>query len=103
MLPRPSLITIYKAFIRPHLDYRDVVFDQALNNFFNKRLEPIQYNAGLAITGTIRGTSKEKLYRELGSESLQSRKWFRNLSLFYKIIKNQSPSYAYHLIPKPWT
>ena len=26
-LPRNSLLTIYKAFIRPHLDYGDVVYD----------------------------------------------------------------------------
>ena len=30
VLPRPSLITIYKAFIRPRLDYGDVIFDQVL-------------------------------------------------------------------------
>ena len=41
VLPRPSLITIYKAFIRPHLDYGDVVFDQAFNNSFYQRLESI--------------------------------------------------------------
>ena len=101
VLPRPFLITIYKAFIRPHLDYGDVIFDQAFNNSFHQRLESIQYNAALAITGAIRGTSKEKLYQELGFESLQSRRWFRKLSLFYKIIKNESPLYFCHLIPKP--
>ena len=77
VLPRPSLITIYKAFIRPHLDYGDVIFDQAFNNSFHQRLESIQYNAALAITGAIRGNSKEKLYQELGFESLQSRRCFR--------------------------
>ena len=82
VLPRPSLITIYKAFIRPHLDYGDVIFDQAFNNSFHQRLESIQYNAALAITGAIRGTSMEKLYQELGFRSLQSRRWFRKLSLF---------------------
>ena len=41
VLARPSLIIIYKAFIRPHLDYRDVVFDQAFNNSFHQRLESI--------------------------------------------------------------
>ena len=101
VLPRPSLITIYKAFIRPHLDYGDVIFDQAFNNSFHQRLESIQYNAALAITGAIRGTSKEKLYQELGFESLQSRRWFQKLSFFYKIIKNELPPYFYHLIPKP--
>ena len=83
-------------------DYVDVIFDQAFNNSFHQRLESIQYNAALAITGAIRGTSKEILYQELGFESLQSRRWFRKLSLFYK-IKNKSPSYLYHLIPKPLT
>ena len=103
VLPRPPLITIYKAFIRPHLDYGDVIFDQAFNNSFHQRLESIQYNATPAIAGAIRGTSKEKLYQELGFESLQSRKWFRKLSLFYKILKYESPPYLYQLIPKPLT
>ena len=101
VLTRPSLNRICKAFIRPHLDYWDVVFDQAFNNSVRKRLESIQYNTTLAITGAIRGTSKEKLYQELGFESLQSRRWFQKLSFFYKIIKNELPPYFYHLIPKP--
>ena len=62
VLPRPSLITIYKAFIRTHLDHGDVAFDQAFNNSFHQGLESIQYSAALAITAAIRGTSKEKLY-----------------------------------------
>ena len=103
VLPRPSLIPIYKSFIRPHLDYGDVILDQAFNNFFHQRLESIQYNVALAISGAIRGTSNEKLYQELGFESLQPRRWFRKLSLFYKIKKNALPSYLYHLIPKPLT
>ena len=32
-------------------------------------MESIQYNAALAITGAIRGSSREKLYQELGLES----------------------------------
>ena len=103
VLPRPSLITIYKAFIRPHLDYGDVIFDQAFNNSFHQTLESIQYNTALAVTGAIRGTSKEKLDQELGFESLQSRRWFRKLSLLYKILKNELRTYLYHLIPKQLT
>ena len=101
VLPRPSLITIYNAFIRPHLAYEDIIFDQAFNNSVHQKLGSIQYNAALAITGAIRRTSKEKLYQELGFESLQPRRWFRKVSLFYKIIKNESPSYLYYLNPKP--
>ena len=72
-LPRKSLLTIYKSYIRPQLDYGDIIYDQTYNTSFHQRLESLQYNAALAITGAIRGTSKEKLYNELGPESLQNR------------------------------
>ena len=32
-------------------------------------------NAALARTGAIRGTSREKIYQELGLESLRKRRW----------------------------
>ena len=98
-LSRAPLITIYKSFIRPHLDYEDILYDQTCNNSFHERLESIQYNAALAITGAIRGSSREKRYQELGFESLQQRRWYRKLRLFYKIVKNQSPNYLFELIP----
>ena len=80
VLPRSALLTIYKSFIRPHLDYGDIIYDQAYNASFHQKLELLQYNACLAITGAIRGTSREKLYEELGLEFLQLRRWFRKLS-----------------------
>ena len=70
LLPRQALVTIYKAFIRPHLDYGDVLYDQAFNNSFHAKMESIQYNACLAITEAIRGTSREKIYQELGPSAL---------------------------------
>ena len=99
ILPRTSLITIYKSFARPHLDYGDIIYDQTFNESFHQRIESIQYNAAIAITGAIRGTSSEKLCQELGLESLRSRRWLRKLCLFYKIYKNKSTSYLYDLIP----
>ena len=36
LLPREALITIYKAFVRPHLDYGDVLFDQVFNASFHE-------------------------------------------------------------------
>ena len=99
ILPRTSLITIYKSFARPHLDYGDIIYEQTFNKSFHQRIESIQYNAVITITGAIRGTSSEKLYQELGLESLRPRRWLRNLCLFYKIYKNNSLSYLYNLIP----
>ena len=69
ILPRRPLLTIYKSFIRHHLDYGDVIYDQHYNNSFHQKLESIQYNAALAITGAIRGSSREKLCQELGLKS----------------------------------
>ena len=69
ILPRSALLTIYKCL--PHLHYGDISYDQAYNLPFNQNLESIQYNAALALTGAIRGNSREKFYQVLGLESLQ--------------------------------
>ena len=99
LLPRQALVTIYKAFVRPHLDYGDVLYEQAFNNSFHAKIDSIQYNACLAITGAIRGRSRGKIDQELGLESLQLRRWYRKLCLFYKVFKNELPKYLFNLIP----
>ena len=98
--PRSALIKIDKAFVRSHLHYGDILYDQAYNMSFHHKLESIQYNACLAITGAIRGTTKEKFYQELGLESLQLRLWYRKLGMFNNIYKNKSPQYLFELIPE---
>ena len=98
-LPRKTLITVYKSFIRPHLDYGDIIYDQPSNSTFSNKIESIQYNCALAITGAIKGTSKEKLYQELGLEYLSKRRWFRRLSYFYRIKNSKLPNYLFQLIP----
>ena len=40
-LPRESLITIYKSFISPHLDYRDTIYDRAYNSLFHQNIKSI--------------------------------------------------------------
>ena len=66
-------------------------------NICNK-IESLQRNAAQAITGTIRGSSKEKLYQELDFEYLSSKRWFWKLCLFHKIIVNKSPNYLYNYV-----
>ena len=73
-IPRKLLLSIYKTFLRPHLDYCDVIYDKPHNEKFADTVESIQCNAALAITGAIKGTSKEKLYNELGLEYLRDRR-----------------------------
>ena len=66
-------------------------------NICNK-IESLQYNAALVVTGAIRGSSKEKLFQEVGFEYLSSRRWSRKLCLFYKIVVNKSPDYLYNYV-----
>ena len=98
-LPRVALIILYKSFIRPYLDYGDIIYEQAFNSSFQEKLESIQCNASLAITGAIIGTSREKLYNELGLESLHARRWYRKLCYFYKFCVFIQPEYLFNLIP----
>ena len=64
-----------------------------------EKLESVQYSAALAVSGTWRGTFREKLYTELGRESLGSRRWCRRFTLFYKFVNNLSPGYTVDPIP----
>ena len=92
-LSRKSLLTIYKSFVRPLLDCADIIYDKPYNESFKEKLEAVQYNACLA-----RGTSRERLYRELGLETLNNRRWSRKLFFFHKIIKGFSPSYLQKIL-----
>ena len=98
-LPRKSLLNIYKSFIRPHLDYGDVIYDQPSNDSFCKIVESVQYKAALAITGTIKGSSRERLYQELNLESLSDRRWYRRLVYYFNIVSCKSPAYLCSLLP----
>ena len=93
-LPRKSLLSIYKSFIRPHLDYADVIYDQPHNETFSNKIESVQYNAALSITGAIRGTSREKLYQELGLGIVYKRMVMKeNLFFCYRLFKTFSCLY----------
>ena len=94
-LSRSSLLTIYKSFVRPYLDYGDVIYEQPNNCSL---LDKIEFNNVLTITSTIRGTLKEKFYQELELESLRNRRWLRRKSYLYKNISTRSPPYLHELI-----
>ena len=68
-LPQKGLLMMYKSFMRPHLDYGDIVYDKPNNESFQSKIEKVQYRRCLAITGAMQGTSKGKKY-ELGLHSL---------------------------------
>ena len=108
-LPLKTLDLIYKSFIRPHLDYADIIFHipQSPSLFDSSitltplmdKIERVQYQAALAITGCWQGSNQSKLYEELGWESLSDRRWARRLLQFYKIKKGLTPAYLQVTLP----
>ena len=102
-LPLKSRDQIYKMHVRPHLDYCDIIyhipvisneFDSSLTlNYQMNAIERTQYQAALAVSGIWKGTNQDKIYEEIGWETLDQRRFFRRLTQFYKIMNNLTPEY----------
>ena len=89
---RKTLVLTYTMHVRPHLEYGDILFHDCAT-YLMDMLESIQYQAGLIATGCWKNTSRDKLYKELGWESLSERRNLRRLLAYHKIISHNSPSY----------
>ena len=107
-LPRKALDQMYKALVRSHFDYCDVLYHipsmhtqlgMSLTDLM-EQAERIQYQAALAITGAWQGSSRSKLYEELGWESLSERRWCRRILQIHKIVSNKTPSYLKDKLPR---
>ena len=91
-IDRNSLIRFFTSYIRPILEYGNVVWDN-LNKQEADLLESIRLDAARIITGLRRGTSHAILYKELGWVPLSDRRKNHKLIHFYKILNNDTPSY----------
>ena len=98
---------MYKAFVRSHLDYCDIIYhipshqdhqSVTLNSSLEK-VERVQYQAALAISGAWRSSGCSKLYLELGWESLSDRCMCMCIVQIQKTCNNKTPSYLNDLMP----
>ena len=97
-LDRKTLETIYCSFVRPKLEYGSVIWHDCHKND-SEALEKIQLDAARIVTGAKRGTSHVKLYTECMWQTLFSRREKSQLSLFYKMVNGETPSYLSDLVP----
>ena len=107
-----ALETVYKLYIRPHLEYGDLVFNaheigksKIFNTFQDSdsisfEIDSIQYQAAKVITGAWDKSNKAKLYELLGWESMQDRRTMRKLVLLHQIMNTKKPSYLYDILEK---
>ena len=86
LLDRKSLETIYFSFMRPILEYGDVVWDNCTQQE-KQDIEKIQIEAARIVTGTTKLVSINSLYEETGWETLETRQNNHKLTLFFKLIK----------------
>ena len=83
-LDRKSLETIYFSFIRPLLEYANVVWNNC-TQYESNELEKIQNEAARIVTGATKLASLHSLYADTGWESLASRREKHKLILYYKM------------------
>ena len=96
-LCRDALVKIYMSFIRPVLEYGDIVWDNC-NVRESTILEDIQITAARIITGLRINSSRSNLYQELGWDMLCVRRKVHKLILFYKIVYGLAPQYLQDLL-----
>ena len=72
-LGRKVLETMYKSFILPLFDYADIIWDNC-TVVQSTSLENLHLEALRIITGSVRGTSHQKLYNESGFCKLKERR-----------------------------
>ena len=95
---RKALEIMYKSFILPLFDYADIIWDNCTNTQSNM-LENLHLEAIRIITGSVRGTSHQKLYNESGFCTLKERRKRHKLIQFHKMINNTCPDYLSDLLP----
>ena len=98
ILDRKTLEKIYLTFIRPILEYADVVWDNKTLFLINK-LENVQIEAARIVTGGTRLVSINSLYKETGWETLQARRENHKKIYFYKMVNGLVPPYLSAIVP----
>ena len=96
-LPRHVLEVIYKSFIRPLLEYADIVWHGCTISD-SRRIERVQYECSLTVSGAVRGSSYLSLLSELGWEKLSDRRHIHSLTMFHKIVHGHTRQYLQELI-----
>ena len=97
-LDRLSLQIIYFSFIRPILEYADVIWDN-VSQGLKDQLDKVQNQAARIVTGCTKLVAIDDLYREVGWETLSQRRRKHKLFLFYKIVNGLAPNYLNQLVP----
>ena len=99
ILDRKTLEKIDFIFVRPLLEYADVIWDNMIISL-NTKIENVQLEDSRIVTGGTRLVSHNKLYTATGWEKLKDRREKHKLVQFYKMTKKLTPHYISCLVPQ---
>ena len=91
-LTKKSLEIMYKSFVRPSMEYANVVWGGSYDCDISK-LESIQIDAIRLITGATARSNIANLYQEVNFPSISTRIDSASLSMMYKVLNGLAPSY----------
>ena len=97
-LDRKALETIYISYIRPILEYANVIWYNCAD-YEADALEKINIECARIVTGATKLAGINTLLKEVGWETLSTRRRKHCLKLFYKMVNGLTPSYLTSLIP----
>ena len=89
---------MYKSFILPLFDYADIIWDNC-TVVQSTSLESLHIEALRTITGSVRGTSHQKLYNGSVFCTPKERRKKHKLIQFHTLINKACPDYLSDLLP----
>ena len=100
LLSRQTLDVLYKTVVRSVIDYALPVYYKTLRQNELQRLENVQYRAAKIVSGALHLTSREKLNKELGWESISERGDFLSINIFHKIHLHETRPLVRNCMPR---
>ncbi len=98
-LNRSALERMYFSFVRPLLEYADVVWSNCTDEL-KTQIESVQIEAARIVSGATKLCNIDKLFHDLRWESLENRRKKHKLILMYKMVNKLSPQYLSDLVPE---
>ena len=98
ILNRRTLEQLYFSFVRPILEYTDIIWDNSTILLVHK-IESVQIEAARIVTGGTKLTSVDSLYKETGWQRLTERREIHRLTYFYKMANDLTPPYLSNILP----
>jgi hypothetical protein len=101
ILDRASLETLYNSFIRPILEYADILWEAPDEHRHGLDiLDSVQTEAARLVTGATARCSTANLYKEVGWETLGLRRRLHRATMMFKIMTGLAPESLLQKIPE---